>query len=405
MITSSEQRRAWTGPAILSFGFRPFFLMAAIWAASAMAIWVGMLTGRDILPTAFAPTAWHSHELLFGYLGAVVAGFFLTAVPNWTGSLPLVGWPLAGLASLWVVGRVAVGTSAYLPPLLAALADLTFPVALTAFLAREIFAGRNWKNLPILALLTGWAIANALFHWEAAQGGSPAQGFGLRIGVAVAVLLISLIGGRIVPSFTRNWLAQRKAERLPVPFGRTDGVVLALTVFAGALDLVAGRYPYVRGLWVGGVGASVADGTLAGPSDGRRGARLGAACGLCPCADWVYRRCTWPDSPQSGPGSAAYMDGGGGRPDDACGDDTGKPWPCRTALHATAAITALYLALIVAVLARLLSGVLPGQIWPLHLASGAWIAAFGGFAVIYWPILALPRKAMRQPNRAARPEG
>ena len=74
-------------------------------------------------------------------------------------------------------------------------------------------------------------------------------------------------------------------------------------------------------------------------------------------------------------------------------------------LHATAAITALYPALIVAVLARLLSGVLPGQIWPLHLASGAWIAAFGGFAVIYWPILALPRKAMRQPNRAARPEG
>lgn len=115
MTTSAEQMRAWRGPAILSFGFRPFFLLGAIWAALAMVVWVVMLTGREVLPTAFDPVSWHSHELLFGYLGAVIAGFLLTAVPNWTGSLPIVGWRLAGLVALWITGRVVVGISSYLP--------------------------------------------------------------------------------------------------------------------------------------------------------------------------------------------------------------------------------------------------------------------------------------------------
>ena len=100
MTTSAEKIRAWKGPAILSFGFRPFFLLAGIWAALAMALWVLMLTGRDVLPTAFDPVSWHAHEFLFGYLGAVLAGFLLTAVPNWTGRLPIVGWPLAALVAV-----------------------------------------------------------------------------------------------------------------------------------------------------------------------------------------------------------------------------------------------------------------------------------------------------------------
>jgi len=102
MATSAEKMRAWSGPAILSVGLRPFFLLGAIWAALAMALWVAMLSGRDVLPTAFDPVSWHAHEFLFGYLGAVMAGFLLTAVPNWTGRLPVVGWPLAGLVALWL---------------------------------------------------------------------------------------------------------------------------------------------------------------------------------------------------------------------------------------------------------------------------------------------------------------
>ena len=115
MTTSAEKIRAWKGPAILSFGFRPFFLLAGIWAALAMALWVLMLTGRDVLPTAFDPVSWHAHEFLFGYLSAVLAGFLLTAVPNWTGRLPIVGWPLAALVALWAAGRAAVAISVLLP--------------------------------------------------------------------------------------------------------------------------------------------------------------------------------------------------------------------------------------------------------------------------------------------------
>src|SRR5690606_21346362 len=116
MATTAEQMRAWTGPAIFSFGFRPFFLGAAVWAAVAMLLWIPMLSGHLSLPTAFDPVSWHAHEFLFGYLAAVVAGFLLTAVPNWTGRLPIVGWPLAGLWSLWLAGRLVIAVSADLRP-------------------------------------------------------------------------------------------------------------------------------------------------------------------------------------------------------------------------------------------------------------------------------------------------
>ena len=138
MTTSAEQMRSWSGPAILSYGFRPFFLLGSIWAALAMVLWVLMLTGHDVLFTAFDPVSWHAHEFLFGYLGAVLAGFLLTAVPNWTGRLPIVGWPLGALVGLWLAGRVAVATSALLPWGMAAVIDLAFSAALFTALAREV---------------------------------------------------------------------------------------------------------------------------------------------------------------------------------------------------------------------------------------------------------------------------
>lgn len=90
-MTSSKQMRLWTGPAIFSYGFRPFFLFGAVWAALAMLLWILMLSGVLALPTRLDPTSWHAHEFLFGYLSAIIAGFLLTAVPNWTGRLPVVG--------------------------------------------------------------------------------------------------------------------------------------------------------------------------------------------------------------------------------------------------------------------------------------------------------------------------
>ena len=180
-MTTAERMRAWRGPAILTYGFRPLFLGASVWAAFAMALWVPMLSGHITLPTAFDSVSWHAHEFLFGYLGAVVAGFLLTAVPNWTGRLPIVGWPLGVLVALWLAGRVTVAVSAGLPPLFVATADLAFPVVFGAVLAREIVAGRNWRNLIVLGMLAVFTLGNALFHWEAARGGYAAQGHGLRL--------------------------------------------------------------------------------------------------------------------------------------------------------------------------------------------------------------------------------
>ena len=401
MTTSAERIRAWTGPAVLSFGFRPFFLAGAIWAALAMVLWVAMLAGRDVVPTAFDPVSWHAHEMLFGYLGAVMAGFLLTAVPNWTGSLPISGWPLLGLALLSGLGRVAVAVSALLPWLVVALADLALPLALAVFLAREIVAGRNWRNLPVLVLLGGWIVANAAFHLEATQVGFPARGVGLRTGLAAAIMLISLIGGRVVPSFTRNWLAQRRATQLPMPFGRADVSVLALTL--GALtawifwpdQLATAAVCGLAGLahlwrlarWQGvQTGAEalvwVLHAGYAFVPIGFLAVAAGAVVpGLAPAAQHLWM------AGAVGLMTLAIMTraslGHAGRP-----------------LHATRPITALYLALIVSVAARFAAGVLVGQGWLLHLAAAAWILAFGGFAAIYWPILTQPKSAPRRPSGA-----
>ena len=212
MSTTAEQMRAWSGPAILTYGFRPFFLLGALWAAAAMALWVPMLSGTIALPTAFDPVSWHVHEFLFGYLGAIVAGFLLTAVPNWTGRLPVVGWRLGLLVALWLAGRLAIATSALLPPG-ARRRERPLERNRARRRDRKIVVGRNWRNLVVLGMLGALIAGNALFHWEAARGGYAAAGLGLRLGLAAGILMIAMIGGRIVPSFTRNWPVRRGRTR------------------------------------------------------------------------------------------------------------------------------------------------------------------------------------------------
>ena len=236
-MTAIPRYRTWQGPALLSAGFRPFFLLAAIWAAVALPLWLAAFTGDATLPTALPPLLWHVHEMVFGFAAAVVAGFLLTAIPNWTGRLPLQGWPLGGLVGLWLAGRAAVMASGWIGAPASAVLDLAFPAAFLAVVAREILAGRNWRNLPVVAALSLLLIGNALVH--AAVLGFPALGFGAgggignRLGLATLLGLISLIGGRVVPSFTRNWLARQTPDgRMPAPFSAIDRVALALTVLA-----------------------------------------------------------------------------------------------------------------------------------------------------------------------------
>src|SRR5262245_14385039 len=215
--------KSFSGPALLSYGFRPFFLLGAIYAGLGILIWLPMFFGEIAMPTAFSPRDWHIHEMLYGYLPAVITGFLLTAVPNWTGRLPLQGGSLAGLVTVWIAGRIAVCVSAVIGPLASAAVDVLFLLLVAAATGREVFAGRKWHNLPPIFI-------DVLFHIEDYAAGKAE--FSTRLGTAAAIALISLIGGRVVPSFTRNWLARENPGRLPVPFGRFDQAVVAVSVLA-----------------------------------------------------------------------------------------------------------------------------------------------------------------------------
>jgi uncharacterized protein involved in response to NO len=230
---SAARRRAASLP-ILENAFRPFFLGGASWAVIALAVWLAVLAGQIVVPTAFAPLAWHQHEMLFGYASAIIAGFALTAVPNWTGRLPLRGGALAGLFGLWLVGRIAVQVSLWTGPAVVLVLDVGFLTVLAGVVLREVAAGRNWRNLPVGALLTILALANLLTHLEPALALATGD-VGIRLGLAAVLVLIGLIGGRVTPSFTRNWLVKQGAGPLPASFDRFD----QLAVLALALSLLA----------------------------------------------------------------------------------------------------------------------------------------------------------------------
>lgn len=225
--------RSFTGPAILSYGFRPFFLLGALFAGGSILFWLPVYTGHAEPMTAFAPVDWHIHEMLFGYLPAIVTGFLLTAIPNWTGRLPVQGTPLLGLVLLWLAGRIAIFFSAAIGWQAAAIIDCAFLAAVAAAAATEIVAGKNWRNLKVLLPLGVLFCANVAFHLEAWAFGL--SDYSRRLGLAAGVVLIMVIGGRIIPSFTRNWLVRENPGRLPAPFGRFDAAAILFSVAAFAL--------------------------------------------------------------------------------------------------------------------------------------------------------------------------
>jgi uncharacterized protein involved in response to NO len=226
-----RKRRMAASPPLLRGGFRPFFLGAAAWAVLALPLWLMALAGTIALPSTLDALSWHRHEMLFGFVGAAITGFVLTAIPNWTGRLPIAGLPLAGLAGLWLIARLAVLFSSRTAWSIAAAIDVAFWIALASLAAREVLLAKN-RNLPIVVLILLFGIANGLDHL-AAGGLLEDRDAGVRAGISLAIVMISLIGGRIVPSFTRNWLAKRgMQDRLPTQPSRFDMAVIAATAVA-----------------------------------------------------------------------------------------------------------------------------------------------------------------------------
>ena len=390
MISSTDHTNpvARPVPTLLSVGLRPFFLLGAIWAAFAMTIWSLALAGRLDLPSRFDPVSWHAHAFLFGYLGAIIAGFLLTAVPNWTGRPPLQGWPLLGLVLLWMIGRGAVAKSAHWPVVPVAIVDLSFPVVLGALILREIIIGQNWRNLIIVGMLAAFAIANLIFHLEAAHGGYAAQGLGLRLGLAASVMMISVIGGRVVPAFTRNWFKKTGRDvHVPAPMQRFDKITLLFTLIMLALWVVLPAAA-ITGIALLSL-AAVQSARLVRWKGHHTAAEplvlvLHAGYAFVPLgALTLGLGLLWPDHLDLAASQHIWMAGAIGLMTLAVMTRAALGHTGRD-LHAGAGTVVIYCTLVVSVLARLCAGIWPFDPSLLYLVSGLfWVAAFGGFAVLY----------------------
>ena len=392
MATVSLHRTAADEPrglALFSAGFRPFFLLAALWSAIAVPVWLAAYV-HGFAPSAMPAMIWHAHEMIYGYAVASVAGFLLTAIPNWTGRLPLRGAPLAALAALWLAGRVALLLSATLGAAAAMLIDLAFTAVLMAAIARELVAGRNFRNLPMVAALALLFAGNLLVHLQALDLAYTAA-LGNRLGIATLAALIALVGGRIVPSFTRNWLVRMRPDVAPPASpSRLDLACLLLVVsglaawvgfpdspIASGMQIVAGTAAAIRlSRWRGL--ATLREPLLAILHLGYGWLAFGLALlGLNGLFGWL--------PPSAGMhaltvGAVGTMTlavmtraslGHGGRP-----------------LTAGAGTSAIYVLVTLAAVLRLAAPLTGAQVVLVtSLAGFAWTVAFGLFAVLYAPLL------------------
>lgn len=384
---AGTRSRNFEGWPLFANSFRPFFLFASIQAALSILAWLPMFYGELSVTSAFGPRDWHVHEMLYGFLPAVITGFLFTAIPNWTGRLPIQGTSLGALLVVWLAGRVAVTLSADIGWMFALLVDAAFLALVVAAATREIIAGGNWRNLPVVTLVLVLLAGNIAFHLEAHFEGM--ADVGIRVGIGVVVLLIALIGGRIIPSFTRNWLVKFNPGRLPVPFGRFDGAVIGCSALALISWIVAPLHA-VTGVAMALVGALhlVRLARWAGDRTLRERLLLILHVGyvFVPLGFLLNASAGFGVLPPSA-GVHAWMTGAAGIMTlavmtRASLGHTGQ------ALSASPATQGIYLAIIIAALARVAAVALPAYGDALlHIAACGWVVAFLGFVIAFGPLL------------------
>jgi uncharacterized protein involved in response to NO len=246
MLVQLEQPApAETSLPLLRAGFRPFFLLAGLQAALQVPLWLAQIAGGASLQLPYSAALWHGHEMLFGFGGAAVAGFLLTAVPSWTGVPTPKGAPLGLFVLLFVAARVAFALGGLLPPWVAAALDLPFLPILAAMVAVPLFkAGnrRNYQFLPILGVLT---IADALVLAEMCGLGNLGRN-GLYLGLFLLILMIGIVGGRIIPTFTQSGLRMAGVTWQAKPAPNFDRVAIGLLAAVAVAEAVA-----PASLWAG----------------------------------------------------------------------------------------------------------------------------------------------------------
>jgi uncharacterized protein involved in response to NO len=249
-------------------GFRAFFALAGLSALMLILLWNSIFNGSLGLSNYFAPNEWHAHEMLLGYAGAVIAGFLLTAVRNWTGQPTASGDKLAGLCLLWLYGRIVPFYAGLLPDSFIALIDFAFLPVLAYQISQPILRAKNYRNLlfiGLLALLALLALGNGLIHAEKLGLMTDSSATGLQLVIATIILLILVVAGRVFPFFTERGLSgvliikKPLLDQLSIGFAalvfvlqlmQVSGTLLALAALAaGAANIARVENWYIRKIW------------------------------------------------------------------------------------------------------------------------------------------------------------
>ncbi len=379
---------------LFAYGFRTFFLAVGASAVVLVPLWAAGFSFGWPLGTDWPPTLWHAHEMLFGFAGAAIAGFLLTAVPSWTGQKGFAGKPLMLMSGVWLLGRLAAGTSAAWPYAAVAAADLAFLPLLGVFIARSLIRERN-RNTPLLLVLLVLFACNAGFHLGQYRDNVDLTRQSLLTAVNLMLILVTVIGGRITPSFTATALRQRGFDAVVQSRPRLTTATVALMVAVAAVDVAAPGS--VAAGWIA-LAAALVQGARLAQWQGWRTLRqpivwilhfayawlpaglllkaLALLAGLPLATFWLHALTI---------GVIATMVLGV-MTRVALGH-TGRP------LRLHGATVAAYLLLSAAVLVRVFGASLPWIAYPALIATSAvlWMAAFGLFLWVYGPILLTPR--------------
>jgi len=381
---------------LLSYAFRPFFLAMAIFAVLSMLVWVFAMHGRgpDFLPVN--TVYWHSHEMLIGFAMAAVAGFTLTAVSTWTGRRPISGAWLLALVLAWLAGRVAMVFGGVLPAVWVAAIDMLFPLLLAVAMAIEVVLAGNRRHFPIVLLLLMMLLFNGVYHLAAAgyiDMQWDAERIGMYLLLHLLLIFITVIGGRIVPYFTANWLRAKGEARLPRQGGVIDRLVIPFTLLTG---LFASLLPLNRMTGLMALGAALSHAWRLSRWRGLSTVRepllfvlhvayLWLPVGYLLAAGSVLG---WGIQPMAAlhaltVGAIAFMIL-------AVSTRVGLAHTGRS-LHAPRAVVIAYCLILFAVIVRVLSPYGSAYFEMVNWAAAGWMASFAVFLWVYWPILLSPR--------------
>ena len=380
--------------ALFDYGFRPFFLIAGVYALVVVPIWL-FLYGHQAVPFGALPAMyWHAHEMVYGFVSAAIAGFLLTSVPSWTGARGFAGAPLYALVAAWLAGRIAMTMFGHWPVWIIAIAELSMLPLLAALLLPPLLRTRNRNVRLLFVLLMLWS-ADAAFVWAVAQGDVGVAARSISFAINLVLVLVTVIGGRIVPAFTANALRRRgeSSEIVShtwlevsvissmiiiavldafVPLGSAHGIIAGAAAILHVIRLSGWRSFHTRGesiLWVLHL------------------AYAWLPIGLALKAFYLFGGFDWASKWQHALTAGVFGTMILAVMTRASLGHTGRP------LAVSRSTTFAYALLTLAVCIRVLSGAVNISIYRIvvEVAGAAWSLAFLLYLITYTPVLVLPR--------------